>query len=259
MAFLLIEKAIVERVDPLMDDEYRDETGQKRMCKRCNISVRENNDFRDRNGVKIQRQGQSHFCTGWNQEAIKMSKLKVGDEVRITGDSESGNKMFIPTSKGGVSFNIPQPGRTVNVTLPTGKTIQVYGRARPYDMMREPGWDHNWYMHDATTLKVKTIEEATSANAGEFWHTLLKDNRDSIEMYRHGYLKSSAWAQKKKEVLKQDGYDRCKICKSDQDLEVHHETYDNIGKEPTSDLSTLCRPCHSHIHNIITNSPQREP
>ena len=66
------------------------------------------------------------------------------------------------------------------------------------------------------------------------------------------YLNSSAWAQKREQVLQRDGY-RCD-CKSDQDLEVHHKTYENIGKEPISDLLTLCSDCHSKHHNKLPST-----
>ena len=183
MGYYLIEKAKVERVDELMElvdsrwvpVQPGTANRNSRTRKQCNISVREMNDYKQ-NGQTFQRQSQSHFCTGWDAVAVAMSDLSIGDEVQITGYTESGVKMFIATPKGGVSFNIPQPGKTVSVTLPTGKTINIYGRARPYDMMREPGWKNNWYMHDAPTVKVMTIKEATSANAGEFWHLFLKNN-----------------------------------------------------------------------------------
>lgn len=33
--------------------------------------------------------------------------------------------------------------------------------------------------------------------------------------------------------------------------DVHHKTYDNVGREPLSDLVSLCRECHEkkHIRN----------
>ena len=259
MAFILIEKAKVERIDPLMEDEFTDQNGNKRTSKRCNISVRENNDYK-RNGQTFPRQGQPHFCTGWEKVADKMSKLKVDDEVQITGFSEVGTKMFMPTSKGGVSFNIPQPGRSINVTLPTGKTFTLAGRASPYDMIREPAWDSNWHLYDAPTIKVTTIEEATSANAGEFWHSFLKNNPryDKNNPRYVTYLYSSAWIQKKEQVLQRDG-NRCTNCGSNQELEIHHKTYDNIGKEkPDSDLLTLCRPCHLKHHEEYSSYTSQE-
>jgi 5-methylcytosine-specific restriction endonuclease McrA len=61
------------------------------------------------------------------------------------------------------------------------------------------------------------------------------------------YLKSKEWRDKRKDVLARDG-DRCIFCFSDNDLHVHHLTYENFKNEPLSDLVTLCSVCHKGEH-----------
>lgn len=50
---------------------------------------------------------------------------------------------------------------------------------------------------------------------------------------------------KRNAVIQRDG-EQC-ICGA-QATEVHHKTYDNMGKEPLSDLVFLCKVCHKKAH-----------
>lgn len=63
----------------------------------------------------------------------------------------------------------------------------------------------------------------------------------------HDYVKSAAWAKKRKRALMMLG-SKCRICGSIDRLHVHHKTYKNLGHEPMSDLEILCEPCHANEH-----------
>lgn len=80
----------------------------------------------------------------------------------------------------------------------------------------------------------------------EVWHCLLKslDPDDNCGTYKE-YLDSPAWEMKRDDVIKRNG-GQC-VC-SAQATEVHHKTYNNIGKEPLSDLVALCQECHERAH-----------
>ena len=89
----------------------------------------------------------------------------------------------------------------------------------------------------------------------EVWHCLLKslDPDDNCETYKK-YLDSPAWKMKRDDVIKRDG-DQC-VC-SAQATVVHHKTYNNIGKEPLSDLVALCKECHDRVHDpYVPPDPQ---
>jgi hypothetical protein len=61
------------------------------------------------------------------------------------------------------------------------------------------------------------------------------------------YYSSPAWAAKRTERLKIDGF-RCAKCGFTRALEVHHINYDRFGHEDVSkDLITLCKKCHKEI------------
>jgi len=63
------------------------------------------------------------------------------------------------------------------------------------------------------------------------------------------YLQSVEWKQKRLLILHRDG-GQCFNCKSMDDLQVHHLSYQYVGDERTVDLITVCRDCHEMIHGI---------
>jgi 5-methylcytosine-specific restriction endonuclease McrA len=68
----------------------------------------------------------------------------------------------------------------------------------------------------------------------------------------HDYMQSPAWDQKRRARLKRDGY-QCQDCGiSGIALDVHHTTYDRLGRERMSDLVSLCRYCHKARHGKAT-------
>jgi len=65
------------------------------------------------------------------------------------------------------------------------------------------------------------------------------------------YLQSNHWQSLRKEVLKHtSSCERCRLPRwlasvaYDQDLNVHHTSYANLGNEDWMDLQVLCRYCH---------------
>ena len=64
------------------------------------------------------------------------------------------------------------------------------------------------------------------------------------------YLQSPAWRARAAAALRRAGY-RCMICNADRwftRLEVHHRTYERLGRESPEDLIVLCRHCHKLFH-----------
>jgi 5-methylcytosine-specific restriction endonuclease McrA len=57
------------------------------------------------------------------------------------------------------------------------------------------------------------------------------------------YLKSPRWKKKRERSLA-FAERRCQICGSRKHLEVHHNTYENLGHEKLRDLIVLCDDCH---------------
>lgn len=64
------------------------------------------------------------------------------------------------------------------------------------------------------------------------------------------YLASEDWAARRQAVLERDGF-RCQRAGCAQPAaEVHHLTYARAGREPLSDLISLCADHHRAIHGF---------
>lgn len=66
------------------------------------------------------------------------------------------------------------------------------------------------------------------------------------------YVQTRGWKVLSKSI--KDFYGCCKFCKSEENLNVHHLSYENvdfkdIGCEYLSDIVVLCKKCHLSIHN----------
>ena len=44
---------------------------------------------------------------------------------------------------------------------------------------------------------------------------------------------------------------RCYCCGLERSLQVHHRSYQNLGREKADDLVTVCRSCHQRIHRLV--------
>ena len=62
------------------------------------------------------------------------------------------------------------------------------------------------------------------------------------------YLTTSHWTRFKQATLLSANYS-CKLCNRKDDLNVHHNNYDNRGCETFNDVIVLCRSCHSKFHD----------
>jgi hypothetical protein len=64
------------------------------------------------------------------------------------------------------------------------------------------------------------------------------------------YLRSQHWSERRLDFLRFWGY-RCCLCNSRRDVEVHHRTYERIGREELTDCVVLCERCHE-LHTNFT-------
>ena len=91
---------------------------------------------------------------------------------------------------------------------------------------------------------------------GDVWHYLLKslDKHNEFGTYEK-YRDSPAWKRKRDLVIERDK-GKCVWCQV-EGRQVHHKTYENIGKEPLSDLVVLCGKCHKEEHHPPVPSDQQ--
>ena len=58
------------------------------------------------------------------------------------------------------------------------------------------------------------------------------------------YLKSPHWKEIRKRALDRAGH-HCFVCRDTKNLNVHHNSYERLGKELDTDLIVLCEKCHN--------------
>ncbi|MCV3216612.1 replicative DNA helicase [Plectonema radiosum NIES-515] len=68
----------------------------------------------------------------------------------------------------------------------------------------------------------------------------------------HEYINSQEWQEVRKLALQRSG-DKCQICGSKNSLDVHHNSYDNLGneRENLEDLVVLCSEHHQLYHDAL--------
>jgi hypothetical protein len=77
--------------------------------------------------------------------------------------------------------------------------------------------------------------------------------KNGTEQYAEDLL-DEKWIKKRKKILRRDGF-KCKMCGSNNNLEVHHRYYIYSHKPwdySDSALVTLCESCHKIIHKTMT-------
>ncbi|NEU73911.1 HNH endonuclease [Hassallia byssoidea VB512170] len=68
----------------------------------------------------------------------------------------------------------------------------------------------------------------------------------------HEYINSQEWQEVRKLALQRSG-SKCQICGSKNSLDVHHNSYDNLGneRENLEDLVVLCSEHHQLYHEAL--------
>ena len=76
---------------------------------------------------------------------------------------------------------------------------------------------------------------------------ILEPKRGFVRPEYRQYINSREWAAKRKEAFQYHGR-KCSTCGSEHNLEVHHLTYQRLGREKMEDLQILCGDCHRIRH-----------
>lgn len=66
------------------------------------------------------------------------------------------------------------------------------------------------------------------------------------------YITSDAWRRNRARLAAlADAGGHCRLCHADGSLEVHHSTYERLGREKRGDLIALCRECHRDVTSSL--------
>lgn len=63
------------------------------------------------------------------------------------------------------------------------------------------------------------------------------------------YINSSAWSARRRVAIQRQGR-KCRACHSQDEIQVHHRTYERLEHEDHEDLVVLCASCHSALHQF---------
>jgi hypothetical protein len=81
----------------------------------------------------------------------------------------------------------------------------------------------------------------------------LRGKLREIGMTYRQYLQSDHWKAFRKKYYQKYGY-KCRICGSTENVNLHHKTYNRLGKEWLMDVISLCETHHHEFHAFCGNS-----
>lgn len=79
-------------------------------------------------------------------------------------------------------------------------------------------------------------------------------NKDQERIDYHTYIRSQDWYKRRYGALKRAG-GKCQVCSSTEQLQIHHNSYANLGHESAADLVCLCEKCHQIFHKFGCLAP----
>ena len=145
-----------------------------------------------------------------------------------------------------------KPGRYINYIIVKGDA-PISNRAFPSNYVAFDEIDLRYYIEQV----MKVINIIYSANGYKFTNnTSLLDDTTKLNykrVQRNGakeyqcYLKTIHWLQLRNNALFISD-NKCQICSGQDELEVHHNTYERLWREKQSDLIVLCSYHHELFH-----------
>jgi hypothetical protein len=102
------------------------------------------------------------------------------------------------------------------------------------------------YLDDDSHLVIRSFFKFNTKSG---WSGQRFNKRGSVrDMPYQEYLQTDHWQELRQKALDRDGH-CCRLCRSLDELQVHHNTYERRGMEELDDLITLCKRCHRKFHN----------
>ncbi len=137
--------------------------------------------------------------------------------------------------------------------------------------MRDKRWkkgSYQYFIPEAELTKLSAYKTGEPLFKAEHQPSeYLTPKKLSIEMeilndfagdYRE-YLNSDHWKRVREQAFKRDG-NRCYMCGTGKNLEVHHRRYDSLGTEnEIDDVITVCDDYHTKIHEKDMGTNEQMP
>jgi len=71
-----------------------------------------------------------------------------------------------------------------------------------------------------------------------------------VKNWYEEYLQTPHWQELRKKIFERS-HGICEKCKQVKMVDVHHLSYERIGKENLEDLLAVCEDCHNQFHDIV--------
>lgn len=127
-------------------------------------------------------------------------------------------------------------------------------RVQPERVASLPAWDHGRY--DAwqesereysiryRQEQIRSVQHVAdmAIDAG-----YARERKAKFDAVYADYLRSAPWRALRRKVLERSG-GRCEGCADAAATQVHHLTYERVGREMLFDLVALCAACHAKVH-----------
>lgn len=118
-----------------------------------------------------------------------------------------------------------------------------------YKHVSSQSFEESFYNAPNKTKDFKLTKTKPKVNKKSKPKSIAQMCREAYNTTYREFLLTDYWKAVRKKVLRRDGY-KCVICKSNIQLQVHHDSYKNHYKEHLhlEDLMTLCKKCHKEHH-----------
>jgi phage terminase large subunit GpA-like protein len=84
------------------------------------------------------------------------------------------------------------------------------------------------------------------------------DTGEVVTSYEE-YLRSRHWANVRRCFKSSRSYTgKCAVCGFHSNLQLHHKSYERLGRERERDLVHLCDKCHSKTHDLYNKKQRRK-
>lgn len=112
----------------------------------------------------------------------------------------------------------------------------------------------DWIKHSEVRSACAPFDEELKNCLSVLYHeredlrkSVFKDNTQACREIYDQYMGSIDWLNVRDKALSRDEY-LCQGCLEARTTQVHHLTYDNLGREFLFELISLCAACHTRIH-----------
>ena len=135
------------------------------------------------------------------------------------------------------------------------KEHKVYGQASKYyrtwcgmEVAKQQWSEHKHVERPACKLCRAALSVGARPQKFNRPSPILVEESDQLKRMKYNeYLKTQHWQRRRISALKKAN-NSCQICNSNERLDVHHRTYERRGCERPTDLTVLCRQCHTLFH-----------